>query len=216
MALDEINPANPHLFRENRWHDHFARLRAEDPVHFNETEAAGRYWSVTSYDDVKTVDGDWKTYSSTSGIILTPKDGDDMSAINPGLADAAPFIEMDPPRHTEQRKTVRSVSAPANLRNLEPQLRARTIELLDDLPVGEPFDWVQMVSVELTTWLLANLFDFPYEDRHKLTRWSDLVFAVPEPGGIVETSQQKMEELMECAIYFGGSGNSARRTPATI
>ena len=61
LALDELNPLNPHLFREHRWHDHFARLRREDPVHFNELGSAGRYWSVTRYDDVRAVDGDWKT-----------------------------------------------------------------------------------------------------------------------------------------------------------
>ena len=70
LALDDINPANPHLFSENRWHDHFARLRAEDPVHLNELETAGRYWSVTKYDDVRAVDGDWKTFSSARGITL--------------------------------------------------------------------------------------------------------------------------------------------------
>ena len=64
LDITEINPANPHLFREGRWQEHFARLRAEDPVHFNELETAGRYWSVTKYDDVRAVDGDWETYSS--------------------------------------------------------------------------------------------------------------------------------------------------------
>ncbi|MDG1401314.1 MAG: cytochrome P450, partial [Candidatus Binatia bacterium] len=64
LALDEINLANPHLFRENRWHEHFARLRAEDPIHFNELESAGRYWSITKYDDVRAVDSDWQRFSS--------------------------------------------------------------------------------------------------------------------------------------------------------
>ena len=70
LALDDINPANPHLFKEDRWHDHFARLRAEDPVHLNELETSGRYWSVTKYDDVRAVDGDWQTFSSARGITL--------------------------------------------------------------------------------------------------------------------------------------------------
>ena len=28
LTLEELNPANPHLFKEDRWHDYFARLRA--------------------------------------------------------------------------------------------------------------------------------------------------------------------------------------------
>lgn len=201
LELAEINPPNPHLFKEDRWHDHFARLRAEDPVHFNELESAGRYWSITKYDDVRAVDGDWQTFSSAEGITLgLPPDSD---RPNP-LMRFTPFIAMDPPEHTAQRKTVRSVAAPGNLRNLEPLIRERTIAVLDSLPEGETFDWVDTVSIELTTLMLATLFDFPLEDRRKLTRWSDIVFAVPGPGGVVETVQQKFDELMECVAYFEG------------
>ena len=69
-ALEDINPANPHLFTSDLWRDHFARLRAEDPVHFNEIESAGRYWSIMNYDDVRTIDGDWENFSSAKGMTL--------------------------------------------------------------------------------------------------------------------------------------------------
>jgi len=197
LAIEEINPLNAHLFREDRWQDHFARLRAEDPVHFNELESSGRYWSITKYDDVRAVDGDWKTFSSANGITLgipveqAPEDSGIRS-----------FISMDPPMQTAQRNTVRSVAAPKNLRNVEPLIRERTAQVLDSLPEGETFDWVDTVSIELTTMMLATLFDFPFEDRRLLTRWSDVVFAIPQPGGIVESLDQKRSEMMECVAYF--------------
>ena len=200
LSIEEINPANPHLFREDRWQEHFARLRAEDPVHLNEIETAGRYWSITKYDDVRAVDGDWETYSSAKGITLGLKEianSDEME--QPGIQT---FIAMDPPEHTAQRKTVRSVSAPSNIRNIEPMIRE-----------GETFDWVDTVSIELTTLMLATLFDFPMEDRRKLTRWSDIVFAIPEPGGVVETQQQKIDELLECVDYFEGLFEQRRENP---
>ncbi|MEO0493061.1 MAG: cytochrome P450 [Actinomycetota bacterium] len=212
VPVEDLNPLNAHLFLEDRWQEQFARLRAEDPVHFNELETAGRYWSVTKYDDVRAVDGDWETYSSASGITLgLSLDKMEDEALPQQLT---PFIAMDPPTHTEQRKTVRGVSAPSNLRNIEPMIRERTAALLDSLPEDEAFDWVDTVSIELTTLMLATLFDFPMEDRRKLTRWSDIVFAIPGPGGVVETQQQKIDELFECVDYFtklwdqrrGGSG----------
>ena len=119
---------------------------------------------------------------------------------------------MDPPRHTEQRKTVRGVSAPSNLRNIEPMIRERTADLLDSLPEGETFDWVDTVSIELTTLMLATLFDFPMEDRRKLTRWSDIVFAVPGQG-VVDSQQQRIDELNECVDYFEGLLKSAVKIP---
>ncbi len=199
MALEDINPLNPHLFREHRWHEHFARLRREDPVHFNELGSAGRYWSVTRWEDVRAVDGDWKTYSSAKGITIGPRPDAEIPAT---FENVASFIAMDPPDQTEQRKTVRGISAPSSLRNLDGLIRERTVSVLDSLPEGETFDWVENVSVELTTLLLATLFDFPLEDRHKLTRWSDVVTAIPQPGGIVESGAQRRQELRECLAYF--------------
>jgi cytochrome P450 len=211
LALDEINPLNAHLFQRHTWHDYFRRLRHEDPVHFNELESAGRYWSVTRFEDVRAVDGDWHTYSSANGITLgwpvgTPMPEDAVVRVNP-------FIAMDPPEHTKQRKTVRDVSAPSHLRQLEPLIRERTILVLDSLPEGETFDWVDTVSVELTTMMLATLFDFPFDDRRKLTRWSDIVFAIPEPGGIIESADQRREELLECVQYFEGLWAERRKNP---
>ena len=200
VPIGEVNPLNAHLFLEDRWQEHFARLRVEDPVHFNELETSGRYWSITKYDDVRAVDGDWETYSSASGITLGLSVEKMRGEVLP--QQLTPFIAMDPPTHTEQRKTVRSVSAPSNLRNIEPMVRERTAALLDSLPEDEAFDWVDTVSIELTTLMLATLFDFPMEDRRKLTRWSDIVFAIPGPGGVVETQQQKIDELFECVAYF--------------
>ncbi|MDE0887475.1 MAG: cytochrome P450 [Myxococcota bacterium] len=200
MALEDINPLNANLFSENRWQDHFARLRREDPVHFNEIESAGRYWSVTKYDDIKKVSSDWETFSSAQGITL----GFPVASNAPVFfqQSSPAFISQDPPGQTAQRKTVRPSVAPRNLARLEPLIRQRTCDLLDSLPENETFDWVDTVSIELTTAMLATLFDFPFEDRRKLTRWSDIVFAIPQPGGVVESQNQKRDEMMECVAYF--------------
>ncbi|MFW2335523.1 cytochrome P450 [Ilumatobacter sp.] len=199
LTVDQINPLNAHLFRDHRWHDHFARLRQEDPVHMNEIATAGRYWSVTRYDDVKAVEMDWTSFSSASGITLGQRLD---PAHDGGVSRLMSFIAMDPPQHREQRRAVTPSVQPANLQNLEPLIRERTVAVLEALPVGETFDWVDAVSIELTTMMLATLFDFPFEDRRKLTRWSDVVFAIPEPGGLVETQAQKRDEFRECVDYF--------------
>ena len=214
LALEDINPLNAHLFRENRWHDHFERLRREDPVHLNEIETAGRYWSVVKYDDIKAVSSDWETFSSAHGITLGFRVGSNVQNVMQ-LGSRPPFISQDPPTQTEQRKTVRPAVAPRNLAKLEPLIRERTCQVLDDLPDGESFDWVDRVSIELTTLMLATLFDFPIEDRRKLTRWSDIVFAIPEPGGIVESQEQKRAELFECLQYFSQLWEERRRKPGS-
>ena len=209
MAISQINPHNPHLFAQHRWHDHFERLRAEDPVHFNELASSGRYWSVCTYADIKAVETDWQTYSSASGISL----GAPIDQLPPPEERVTNFIAMDPPEHRDQRRTVMPSVKPRHLENVEPMIRERTVEVLDSLPEGETFDWVDLVSVELTTRMLATLFDFPFDDRRKLTRWSDIVFAVAEPGGVVESNEQRRAELLECVEYFSRLWEERRANP---
>jgi cytochrome P450 len=113
------------------------------------------------------------------------------------------FITLDEPKHMPQRLAVTPAVAPKNLALLEPLIRERAIDILENLPVGETFNWVQEVSIELTARMLATLFGFPYEDRRKLVHWSDLATAVPEVTGDTSIDMHKRyQELMGAAAAF--------------
>jgi cytochrome P450 len=140
------------------------------------------------------IDGNWQDFSSEPAITIVEPEEDFPLPM---------FIAMDPPVHDEQRKTVQGSVAPANLKLMEETIRGRTQTVLDSLPVGEQFDWVDRVSIELTTQMLATLFDFPFEDRRKLTRWSDVATG-DEESGIVESEEARQAELYECLEYFRG------------
>jgi cytochrome P450 len=111
------------------------------------------------------------------------------------------FIAMDQPRHSAQRKTVQPMFTPKHLDELAILIRERTCRVLDSLPRNETFNFVDLVSIELTTQMLATLFDFPFEERRKLTRWSDVSTALPK-SGVVESAEQRRVEMDECAAYF--------------
>lgn len=212
IPIEDILPVNPRLWSEHRWQEYFERLRAEDPVHFNETELAGRFWSLTKYADIKKVDSDWRNFSSANGITLgIPVDAE----LPEGALNISTFIAQDPPIHDVQRKTVTSSVAPPNLAAMESLIRERTCKVLDSLPEDETFDWVDTVSIELTTMMLATLFDFPFEDRRKLTRWSDVTFAIPQPGGLIESEDDRRRELLECLEYFSGLWQERLKNPGT-
>ncbi len=209
VDLDSINPVWNRLFQENKNLEYFERLRAEDPVHFNDTEIAGRYWSLTRYDDIKAVDMDHHNFSSAHGITLGfPID----RPLPEGALDISLFIAMDPPKHDVQRKTVAPVVSARNMHALEPLIRERTANVLDSLPIGETFNWVDKVSIELTTQMLATLFDFPFEERRKLTRWSDVATAAPG-SGIVDTEEQRRAELFEMLAYFNDIWEQRKANP---
>jgi len=203
VPIEAVDPAQPALFRDDRMWWNFERLRAEDPVHLSEGGEFGRYWSITRYNDIVAVDTDHRSFSSEPGITLVRTEDEDRES---EFADLAMFIAMDPPKHDVQRKTVTPAVSPANLAVLEPLIRERAAAILDALPVGEPFDWVDTVSMELTAMTLATLFGMDQADRRKLTYWSDVVTAIPGHG-LVDTREQKFAIFREYHAYFTGMWN---------
>ena len=151
------------------------------------------------------IEGDWQTFSSAQGITLIDRPVD-FTTPN--------FISMDPPVHDEQRKAVQGVVAPRNLAKLESLIRQRVENILDDLPIGETVDWVDRVSIELTTQMLATLFDFPFDERRKLTYWSDMATSSEDQGGTTPEAERRAA-LLECLETMTGLWNErAGKDPA--
>ena len=194
IPLDAIDVSRLDLWSSDTHWPYFERLRREDPIHYCARSQFGAYWSITKYNDIMAVDTNHEVFSSDREISIFDevKSGTDLPT----------FIAMDPPRHDAQRKVVSPIVAPGNLSRMESLIRSRAAKILDELPVGETFDWVDKVSIELTTQMLATLFDFPFEDRRKLTYWSDVASAVPGLGQVVKTTDEQLAIVMECLDYF--------------
>jgi cytochrome P450 len=193
MSLEDIDVSDPRLYAQDAWRPYFARLREEDPVHYRADSPFGPFWSITRFKDIVEVDSNHEAFSSEPGIIIGDV-GDELPVEN--------FIAMDPPKHDVQRRAVQPVVAPQNLKEMESLIRSRVVDILDELPIGEPFNWVDRVSINLTTQMLATLFDFPFEERHKLTYWSDIAAGTPEISGGTVSNEERIAGLMECLEYF--------------
>jgi cytochrome P450 len=200
QPLESFNPARAAFFRDDIMWPYFERLRNEAPVHFTPVSNYGPFWSVTRYNDIMEIDSNHQLFSSASGIALPPRPLTETEPPPPQRG-AANFISMDPPKHDVQRKTVSPAVAPAALARMAPTIRERAGLILDSLPIGEPFDWVDLVSKELTTMTLATLFDFPFDERRKLTHWSDTM-TTATGFGPVKTAQERRETMDQCFDYF--------------
>jgi cytochrome P450 len=207
IPLDDIDVSQPELFRTDSFWPYFDRLRKEAPVHYCKDSMFGPYWSVTKYHDIMDIETNHSAFSSAASL-----GGITIRDVAPDLRRES-FIAMDQPRHSAQRKTVAPMFTPTHLDQLAINIRKRSAECLDNLPVNDVFDWVDKVSIELTTQMLAVLFDFPWEDRRKLTRWSDIATTLPGPDGLVATEEARQVELMECATYFARLWNERISQP---
>jgi len=205
--LEQFDVADPELFRNDTLWPWFERLRREDPVHLCRESRFGPYWSVTKHHDIIAVDSNHRVFSSDSEIGgITIMDG-----FQPRQQSS--FIALDPPMHDAQRKVIMPMFTPESLATLAPLIRSRAAKILDELPRGETFDFVDRVAVELTSQMLATLFDFPFDDRRVLPRCSDLILAQPEPGGVVESEEQRQVELFQILGQFVGLWNERIAIP---
>jgi cytochrome P450 len=195
LTLGEIDLSSPDLFYRDNYVEIFEHLRDKDPVHLQKgRNGAPPFWNVTRYEDVLSVDVNHAIYSSRNSSFIEdmPKDF------------AVPmFLAMDPPRHTTYRAAVQPAFAAPHLQTLEQTIRSQTRLVLDGLPLDEEFDWVGNVSIELTSRVLAAMFDFPLERRNKLTEWSDLTVEKPDqPDGSILDWGVRKAHFMECMREF--------------
>jgi cytochrome P450 len=209
IPLAKLNPGQAQRFQDDTLWPVFERLRREDPVHLTEESEFGRYWSITKWEDILAVDTNHEDFSSADGITLINQVA--LEEQRKALGDRAQrrgagFITMDEPEHSAQRKAVSPTVAPGNIAKMSPIVRERAGQILDSLPIGEEFDWVDKVSKELTAMTLATLFDFPFEQRRRLTYWSDVV--TNQPGhGPVTSWEQKFADMADCFTTFQGLWN---------
>jgi len=205
--LDQVDVSDPRLYQNHVWQPYFARLRREEPVHWRENGMYGSFWSITKYQDIMDVETRHQEFSSEAalgGIMITDRP---MDHRRPS------FISMDPPKHTDQRRVVAPTFTPTNMQKMAIGTRERVRRILDSLPRNEVFDWVDLVSIEVTTQMLATLFDFPFEQRRKLTFWSDTAIMDANAGGIVDSEEKRLEILTECLETMTGLWREREKLP---
>jgi len=205
------NPADTslaELYSQDTWPPVFKHMRETAPLNHVSGTAVGDYWNVCSYAMIQEVEERSDEFSSSwqyGGIALAdPLPGEDFQL--------PMFLAMDEPEHGARRKVIAPAFTPAEINRLAVEIRKRTCEVLDRLPMNRRFNWVDDVSIELSTQMLAILLDFPWDDRHLLTFWSDWA-ADMEVSRVPELFQLRREILGEMATYFLGLWEDKRRGP---
>lgn len=201
VLLSGLDVSEVKRFQDDSIWPYFERLRREDPIHYCQDSPYGPYWSITKYHDIVAVDMTHGVFSSEQGVTIVDL---------PEEYWTPSFIKMSPPKHGEQRNTISPIVAPENLAKLEGLIRRRVKSILDGLPRNETFDWVDKVSIELTTQMLATLFDFPFEDRRLLTYWSDVAATTPRTGHEIDSWEKRRAVLSECLDYFTSLWNERK------
>src|ERR1700733_5300632 len=211
IPLEDLDPSDPRIFYEDAWQPYFERFRREAPVHRVKDSPYGPYWSVAKYKDIIQVEVNHKVFSSSDEV------GGIMISDAPKGMERTSFIRMDPPEHDEQRREVSGTVNPITLAKMESLIRDRTNMVLDGLPRDEPFNWVERVSIELTSMMLATLFDYPIEDKARLIRWSDtFICDINAPDAPVRSEEARFAEQMKFAEYMNEIWEDRAKKPKSF
>jgi cytochrome P450 len=207
ISLANIDVAQPRLFAADAVWPYFRRLRRDAPVHFCRESQYGPYWSITRFKDILAVESDSESFSSdfaNGGITIN----DSRRSLKLPM-----FIAMDPPRHTRFRRPVEAVITSEFVDMIERRLRVGAATLLDGLPRNETFDWVERVSIDLSTQMLAILLDYPWEERRRLAYWADVVSSLVD--GESEMRDDNEREMLACLGAFTSIWNERANSDPT-
>lgn len=205
MDVDEIDLMELGAFESGRDHELFARLRDEDPLHWNsEGDAGPGFWSVTRYADVVAVANNHAAFSVREGTQIASRRAE---------GKGAPSIHhVDPPDHGPLRRIAAPHIRPVKVKALQPDILAVIDELLDAHVGQGPFDMVREISSQLPLVMIGRLLGAPLEDCPHLLRWTNQMASEdPDYSEGPETAARARDDVFE---YFRGLEEERRACPA--
>lgn len=141
----------------------YAALRERDPVH----RSPGGFWVLSRFADVHRATCAPEVFSSASGLTFT----NEVEAL-----DLLPtIVMMDPPDQTRYRRLVNRGFSPRSVAPLEPEVRAYTRQLVDELCEAGSGDFASGIARLVPAWLVARYLGVPEEDRHLFDRWTEAI-----------------------------------------
>jgi cytochrome P450 len=156
---------------------HYARLRSDAPVAWNDTKG---FWAVSRWDDVMAASTDPETFCSGRGILVME--------IGATYDSPPTMMHTDPPEHTVYRKLVQPGFAPGRMRALESGVRRRAKLLVDEIEPERPVDFVEAVAVPFPLYIISALLGMPDGDWQRFFQWSEAVI----PGATDWTEEKRM------------------------
>ncbi|QCS54065.1 cytochrome P450 [Priestia flexa] len=109
---------------------------------------------------------------------------------------------LDPPDHRKARSLLSAAFTPRSLKNWEPRIRQIAANLVKDIEVNTTVDIVEVFASPLPSYVIADLFGVPIEDRHQFKHWIDVLFQPYDKELLHELEQEKQQAAKEYFEYL--------------
>ena len=166
--------ANPASWTSGHPNDYYKRMREEAPLHWSPGyKQFSGFWSVTRYDDIKTVELNPQVFSSQRGSInigVGPRDQWRPKKLIPAAFNS--LINLDAPRHMEMRIQQKDFFIPAYVNKVRERVAEHIDHLLDEMErEGPVVDFVKMFSEQVPLFTLCEMLGVDEVDRPKIVHW---------------------------------------------
>lgn len=170
-----LNIADHDSYTDGVPHASFARLRAEDPVHWTiPTDGMRSFWSVTRQADILEANGKPEIFSSAQGIRIEDQSHEEYLA-------RRTFQETDPPEHRVTRKLVNPAFSRPAIAQYEEMIRALAGDIVDAAFAKGTFDAVDMIAKQLPMMMLGRILGLPDSDLDWLVEKGDALIGNTDP-----------------------------------
>ena len=187
----------------------YARLRSEDPVHWDPFLHA---WVVTRYEDVLTVLHDYSADRTPSPEQLTAMGLSDLNPIAAVMCKQMLFL--DAPAHTRLRGLSSTAFSPRRVELLRAHIQEIADRLLDAAIPGGTMEVMDEFANPLPAIVTAEMLGVPVEDHGELKRWSadfaEMLGNFQHNPDRVPRVLKSVEEMTE---YFRRAITEQRRSP---
>ncbi len=184
----------------------YARCRAEDPLHHNETHD---FWVLTRHADVNAAFRSEGIYSNAMGVSLEP------SAWGPHAHRVMSFLGMDGDRQKRLRSLVSKGFTPRRVTELTPQIErltdtylSRCLELAES---GQGFDWIKDFAGKLPMDVISEMMGVPQADRDEVRRLADLV--VHREDGVHDVPEAGVTASLDLVVYYADMVAQRKKQP---
>jgi len=193
---------------------YFARLRAEDPVHWAE---ANKAWLLTRYDDVVAAYADPRLSSDRVRPLLGVLPPERREAYGPMLETIGHWMVVtDPPAHTRLRKLANHAFRQQRVNAMGAWIGELVEDLLDDFTASGSDDFLNRIAYPLPAAVIARMMGAPLQDRDKFQHWSDeLALVAFSAGGEDRASRytRALAGVRELQEYLAQLIDRRRREP---
>jgi cytochrome P450 len=174
MLESDFELWNPNSWTRGHPHHLYKRMREEAPVMWSSMRKGGsNYWSVSRYEDIKTVELTPEIFSSQRGginLAVPPRESWRPEILVRAAMDN--LISMDEPQHMQMRIQQKDFFIPAYVKVLREKVSEKVEHLLDDLEAEGPVvDFVSVFSNQLPLFTLCEMLGVDKEDRQKIVHW---------------------------------------------